>query len=244
MFRKYLNVVLVNSEEMLDRAFHLRFQVYCLERGFENRAAYPDGRERDVEDHRSLHSLLLDRASGSAVGTVRLILPRRGRDLPVFRVIGATPWTGRINLESCRSFSVSVAKAFRRQLEEAWCQTEPCTDRAGASSAGSRAAGGWTDPSSRDDECVRRHHAYRRHDGAGAPAFTRAAGHCFSLAWRTGPASWNKATWLGCKQPPDHEHKTLSSRTWGDYHRRRTANPCGTGLGPRLTEAGCARAPL
>jgi len=33
-FRNCLNVVLANSEEMLDRAFRLRFQVYCLERGF------------------------------------------------------------------------------------------------------------------------------------------------------------------------------------------------------------------
>ena len=50
MFRNYLSVVCANSEEMLDRAFRLRFQVYRLERGFENAAEYPDGRERDCED--------------------------------------------------------------------------------------------------------------------------------------------------------------------------------------------------
>ena len=124
MFKKCLNVVLVNSEEMLDRAFYLRFQVYCLERGFENVAKYPDGRERDAEDHRSLHSLLLDRAGGSAVGTVRLILPRRGQDLPVFKVIGANA-LDRVGLPLESTAEVSrfaVAKAFRRQLEEGGVQ--------------------------------------------------------------------------------------------------------------------------
>ena len=123
MFKNCLNVVLVNSDEMLDLAFFLRFQVYCLERGFEDVAKYPDARERDADDHRSLHSLLLDRACGSAVGTVRLILPRRGQDLPVFKAIGASALDGvGLPLDSTAEVSrFAVAKAFRRQLEEGWC---------------------------------------------------------------------------------------------------------------------------
>ena len=122
MYRNCLSVVCANSEDMLDIAFRLRFQVYCLERGFENAAGYPDGREQDSDDSRSLHSLLLDRATGSAVGTVRLILPRHGRDLPVFRLIGASERhrTG-LPLETTAEVSrFAVAKAFRRQLEEGW----------------------------------------------------------------------------------------------------------------------------
>ena len=121
MFRNYLSVVCANSEEMLDRAFRLRFQVYCLERGFENAAEYPDGRERDCEDSRSLHSLLLDRATGLAVGTVRLILPHVGKDLPVFRLIGAERHRIGLPLDTTAEVSrFAVAKAFRRQLEEGW----------------------------------------------------------------------------------------------------------------------------
>ena len=122
MFRNLLDVVLVDSKEMLDRAFRLRFQVYCLERGFENLAEYPDGRERDADDHRSLHALLLDRASGLAVGTVRLILPRRNRGLPVFKVLGADALAD-VGLPLGATAEVSrfaVAKAFRRQLEQGW----------------------------------------------------------------------------------------------------------------------------
>jgi N-acyl amino acid synthase of PEP-CTERM/exosortase system len=122
LFNHYLAVVPADSAELQEKAFRLRYQVYCLERGFENPADYPDGRERDGDEGRSLHSLLLDRATGAAVGTVRLIMPRRGDDLPVFRLIGA----GRLHraglpLETTAEVSrFAVAKAFRRRLEEGW----------------------------------------------------------------------------------------------------------------------------
>ncbi len=122
LFNHYLAVVPANSGELLDKAFRLRFQVYCLERGFEKAADYPDGRERDGDDRRSLHSLLLDRATGSAVGTVRLILPRGGDELPVSKLIGADPVHGAgLPLETTAEVSrFAVAKAFRAQLEEGW----------------------------------------------------------------------------------------------------------------------------
>ncbi len=126
LFKRCVAVVPADSAELLDRAFRLRFQVYCIERGFEEAAAFPDGRERDGEESRSLHSLLLDRATGSAMGTVRLILPRRGHELPVFKLIG----DGRLRaaglpLETTAEVSrFAVAKAFRTRFEEAW-RTRP-----------------------------------------------------------------------------------------------------------------------
>jgi N-acyl amino acid synthase of PEP-CTERM/exosortase system len=122
MFKKCLSVVCANSQDMRDRAFRLRFQVYCRERGFEDAGEHPDGREQDGYDARSLHSLLLDRHTGAAVGTVRLILPRVGDDLPVFRQIEAGE-RRRVALPLATTAEVSrfaVAKAFRRQLEEDW----------------------------------------------------------------------------------------------------------------------------
>jgi len=124
LFRRRLTVVAADSEELLDHAFRLRFQVYCEERGFENAAEHPDGRERDGEDSRSLHSLLIDRTTGSAVGTVRLILPRPGEDLPVFRVIGprARPSVGLPLLTTAEVSRFAVAKAVRRQFENGCSQ--------------------------------------------------------------------------------------------------------------------------
>ena len=122
LFRRYLAVVRAHTEEELDSVFRLRFQVYCLERGFEDATEYPDGRERDGDDARSLHSLLLDRATGSAVGTVRLILPYGGGDLPVFRLIGSRErYRAGLPLETTAEVSrFAVAKTFRRQIENGW----------------------------------------------------------------------------------------------------------------------------
>jgi N-acyl amino acid synthase of PEP-CTERM/exosortase system len=122
LFRNCLTVVRVNSEEMLDRVFRLRFQVYCLERGFENAAEHPDGRERDRYDARSRHFLVFDRATACAMGTVRLILPCLGDDLPAVRMIG-TNERQRVDLPLSTTAEVSrfaVAKTFRRELEAGW----------------------------------------------------------------------------------------------------------------------------
>src|SRR5947209_14072684 len=120
LFSYYLTVVQANSKELLDSVFRLRFQVYCRERSFENAAAYPDGRERDDDDARSLHFLVLHRPTNSAVGTVRLILPRVGVDLPALELVGAE-LRRRLHLPLETTAEVSrfaIAKAFRQGLRE------------------------------------------------------------------------------------------------------------------------------
>lgn len=57
----------------------LRYQVYCLERGFEDPSASPQGLEQDAFDARSLHCLLRHRETRVALGTGRLILPDPAR---------------------------------------------------------------------------------------------------------------------------------------------------------------------
>lgn len=121
LFKQHLIVVPADTDELLDRVFRLRFQVYCVERGFEDSGQYPDGRERDADDVRSMHFLVLDRASGVAAGTVRLILPQGGGDLPVFRLIGGQ--SARRSLPPHATGEISrfaVAKAYRRPVEAGW----------------------------------------------------------------------------------------------------------------------------
>lgn len=137
LFNRYLSVVPANSRSLVDQAFRLRFQVYCVERGFENAADYPDGRERDCDDDRSLHSLLIDRATGSAIGTVRLILPSGGDELPVFGVLGTRERSATV-LPKETTAEVSrfaVAKSFRRQIEHGWHLHSGCTGIAGRARA-------------------------------------------------------------------------------------------------------------
>jgi N-acyl amino acid synthase of PEP-CTERM/exosortase system len=120
-FKRNLSVVPADSDELLDRVFRLRFQVYCVERGFEDAAEHPNGRERDRDDRRSLHFLVLDRATGVAAGTVRLILPQIGNDLPVFRLTGTGKRGMDLPLHSTAEVSrFAIAKAYRRRLEVGW----------------------------------------------------------------------------------------------------------------------------
>jgi len=56
-------------------AFRLRYQVYCLDRGFESADACPQGMEQDSYDDQALHCLLRERMTGLSIGTVRLIQP-------------------------------------------------------------------------------------------------------------------------------------------------------------------------
>ena len=73
----HFRVVSADTPGLIRRAQEIRYQVYCVERQFEDPDDHPDGRETDHFDFHSVHSLLIHRASGHAVGTVRLVLPRR-----------------------------------------------------------------------------------------------------------------------------------------------------------------------
>ncbi len=65
-------VEIVESEWQLKEAYRLRYQTYCVERGYE---ASTTGLEIDQFDHRARHVILRHRRSGEAAGTVRLVLP-------------------------------------------------------------------------------------------------------------------------------------------------------------------------
>jgi N-acyl amino acid synthase of PEP-CTERM/exosortase system len=77
-FNTYFEVAAALSEHQIESAQRLRYQVYCVENPFENTSDHPDGLERDEFDSHSVHSLLIHRASGQAMGTTRLIMPVRG----------------------------------------------------------------------------------------------------------------------------------------------------------------------
>jgi len=84
---QYFEVESIDDPESLDEVFRLRYQVYCVERGFEPGC---NGQETDRFDSISRHVLLRHRSTGIAVGTVRLVIPRLGgpaAKLPLEQVI-------------------------------------------------------------------------------------------------------------------------------------------------------------
>jgi N-acyl-L-homoserine lactone synthetase len=68
---------------LLDQSYRLRYQVYCLERGFLKAANYPDQLERDEFDGFSLHAGVISQQR-HLVGTLRLVKICM-EELPLFR---------------------------------------------------------------------------------------------------------------------------------------------------------------
>jgi N-acyl amino acid synthase of PEP-CTERM/exosortase system len=67
---------------LMNQSYRLRYQVYCLERGFLNPANYPDRLERDEFDRVSLHAGVVNRQR-QLLGTLRLVKANMV-DLPLF----------------------------------------------------------------------------------------------------------------------------------------------------------------
>jgi|GEM_PF-1488083 len=64
-------------------AFHLRYQVYCLERGFEPIEECRDGVETDAHDDRAIHFITRYRHTGRALGVTRLVMDHSDAPLPI-----------------------------------------------------------------------------------------------------------------------------------------------------------------
>jgi N-acyl-L-homoserine lactone synthetase len=63
-------VLVADTSDLVEEVFRLRYQVYGLEKGYEPGR---DGKEFDEFDSRARHVLLVHRASGESIGTVRII---------------------------------------------------------------------------------------------------------------------------------------------------------------------------
>jgi N-acyl amino acid synthase of PEP-CTERM/exosortase system len=125
-FRQYFQLIPASTDRLREEAHRIRYEVYCRELAYENADAFPDRRERDPFDPRSLHCLLLHRPSGQMAGCVRLILADRGNPdapfpfelasgdhlYPAMRVAGdARLRTGEIS-------RLAVLSSFRRRQGE------------------------------------------------------------------------------------------------------------------------------
>jgi N-acyl amino acid synthase of PEP-CTERM/exosortase system len=121
-YADHFTVMRADTPALLDEAFRLRYQVYCLENsGFEDPGEHQDGRERDSDDDRSVHALLVHKRTGVYAGTVRVILPSRHATppLPIHGLIEAqnkkllSHFPPACDLAEISRFAVS--KEFRRR---------------------------------------------------------------------------------------------------------------------------------
>jgi N-acyl amino acid synthase of PEP-CTERM/exosortase system len=120
-YYRWFEVIPANTPALRERAYRLRFQVYCCENHYETPDEHPEQLEMDDYDCRSIHSLIIDRASGTAIGTARLILadPRSlEASLPIQRIC-RHPLP--IELPRSRAAEISrfaVSKKMRKMADE------------------------------------------------------------------------------------------------------------------------------
>ena len=78
-FHAHLEAKKAVSEKLKRDAYRVRYNVYCVERGYEDQASFPDCMETDKFDSESVHAVVRHKASKHPVGVVRLVLPNRKR---------------------------------------------------------------------------------------------------------------------------------------------------------------------
>lgn len=118
-------IVKATTRMRREQAYRLRYQVYCIENGFEDPARHPGGFETDEFDSHSVQSLLIHRESGAPVGAVRLILPlaatpersfpiQNACDDPLLRDPGRfpVPFVGEVS-------RFCISKQFRKRRDDA-----------------------------------------------------------------------------------------------------------------------------
>lgn len=74
-FNLHFETLVADTSERVRQAQKIRYQVYCVENPLEKSVDNPEGIETDDFDIHAVHTLLLARETGAALGTVRLILP-------------------------------------------------------------------------------------------------------------------------------------------------------------------------
>jgi N-acyl amino acid synthase of PEP-CTERM/exosortase system len=134
LYDRYFTVVPADTEELLDAAHALRYQVYCVEHAFEDPAQQVGERENDRYDANSVHAVLIYKPSGQVVGCVRLILPEAGTGisrLPIRDLLNEDSLVQLDQYEPARTGEISryaVSKMFRRRQDEEFFADMHMTD--------------------------------------------------------------------------------------------------------------------
>src|SRR5215469_9395430 len=119
-YRRYFSTVRADSPALVEVAHGLRFQVYCLERKFENAEEHPNGLEIDAYDDHSVQGILFHRPTQSAMGAVRVIHTGGGvpDSLPIERLLRANSLDLSDYVDLSQTIEISrfaLSKEFRRR---------------------------------------------------------------------------------------------------------------------------------
>lgn len=128
IFNAVFNVQLATSLDVIDEVFALRYQVYCIDRPFEDPDCFADKREHDAYDPRSAHALIRHGITGDSVASVRLVMAGDTQEQASFpmedRCIHHMDPPARQAFSDARRDQVAeisrmaVSREFRRRLNE------------------------------------------------------------------------------------------------------------------------------
>lgn len=128
IFKSFFEVEVATTEEMINKVFEVRYQVYCIDRAFEDPMQFPDKREHDAYDPRSAHALIRHRRTGDSVAVVRLVLAGDNPEQSHFPMEG--PCIHRMSHQAQDTIAatpqqhmaeisrMAVSREFRRRLNE------------------------------------------------------------------------------------------------------------------------------
>lgn len=129
IFHNHFEVVPADTIGLMETAFRIRYQVYCVERSFEDPEDFPDQMETDEYDMHSAHSLVRCKVSGQYAGMVRLVLPNpldQNKPLPMEKYCKSGIKASGINLSSIPRESLAEISRFSisRELKHQ-CSRKP-----------------------------------------------------------------------------------------------------------------------
>jgi len=135
-FHNHFDVVSADTIGLMETAFRIRYQVYCVERSFEDESAFPEQMETDEYDMHSAHSLVRCKASGQYTGMVRLVLPNPvdvNAPLPMEKFCQSGMKASGIDLSSIPRESLAEVSRFSVSKElKRLCSRKPAISIVGA----------------------------------------------------------------------------------------------------------------
>ena len=177
-FNSHFKTLPADMPEHILQAQRIRYQVYCVENPLETTLDNPEGIETDEFDAHAVHSLLIARETGAALGTVRLIMPLPSapeRSFALQRLLDASSLKVLLSLPVSSLAEVSrfsISRHFRRLMTYS-----PESDSHAVVVEQFRPAdAAWTDSGTGTYEHAARNHALVRAHGANAAAHARRHG--------------------------------------------------------------------
>lgn len=128
IFNSAFEVELATTTKAINEVLEVRYQVYCIDRPFEDPNCFKDKRERDAYDVRSVHALIRHRITKDSAAAVRLVLADKNQPDAEFPMEG--PCLHRMSPAAQQALAaiprhqvaemsrLAVSREFRRRVNE------------------------------------------------------------------------------------------------------------------------------